>query len=238
MMRQYIYDSTPFHGGDDYTLPEVPSPHVASAGMRFLSRHVVDPVVAPNLMDLGCWSGRHIPVLLNVKQKKHHVIGVDHPWTIGKRIKRARKKHSAASFRTSEFHELDVAKKSVAGASCWRVLHNLYLPEHMLEVVKELYRVLAVNAPLVIAVRFPTKEMHKQGIVARKYSMPQAVRTITGVNDRQDLYFTKPAVHSVFGDHFVIDKCKKITEEERIGNTDISNRYLAVHMRRRRDNNE
>jgi len=221
----------PFWGGEDYLAPGEASAHVSNKGRNFFKKHLSS---ADHMLigDLGCWCGRHVGILLELA-RGGRVVGIDHS-TASPRVMEAQRRHPEATYKIADLTQrLPLADGDLSGVLCWRVLHNIHWQGGLLRAQQELFRILKPEAPVVMAVRAPTKDMLAEGLISEYSKMPRVLRTFTAVNDRVDIYFTKPSIEAVFGYRFQVEEVELIEESEVIDGLMFTHPYWAVHMLRR-----
>ena len=217
-----------FQGKDAYKLDK-PSEFIETEGFEFFSE---SSDVERRAIDIGVWSGRHIPFLHRIVREQGQIFGIDldHPITRLRLLEaeaKARLQGISAVFRPMELTSLLFHSDFFDFALCWRVLHNIISGE-LTVILQELHRVLKPNARLLIAVR-ATKEWMPT------HPIPQLFTTYLHSGERQDLYFSQESLDTVFSRFFQIESTTLIEEDETIFDSDgkgceYTNTYWALKL--------
>lgn len=207
----------PWWGGGVYDIGGDPSPYVVADGFGFLQVHYRGGPVA----DMGCWTGRHIPVLDRLGGT---VEGIDR-LLAGEMLAQAAQAHRGVRFRNYHLQDMRALEDGYYGAALiWRVLHNMRISV-LTSAVSEIARVLRAGAPVVVAVRAEKAEV--QG------SRPMSRITGGEGKEREDLYFTRASIDTVLGGLFTIAHTELITEGEWVDDHYRENVYWVAHLIRR-----
>lgn len=206
-------------GGGSYRLGGRPSPYVEGVGREFLARHQKGGVVA----DLGVWEGRNLNALLTFGAA---VVATDTP-EAQLVVKRTRAQYPSVQFHETHLGSLHFGDDHLGGALCWRVLHNLTGDGELVRALVEINRVLAPQAPLLIAVR----SEHQFDMLATQRAF---IRRLPNGNDdtREDVYFTRGGLtfmSEVLGfrvEHVVED----VEGGEEVNGKAVKNHYLVAHL--------
>lgn len=211
-------NGTPWWGGGEYQIGDQPSPHVAGPCLKFLRRETKNGPLA----DIGVLGGRNLPPLLALGGE---VVATDTA-EAGAALAKARQRFPKVHFITTLITALPFGDGTLGGALCWRVLHNITNPRELVMAWAELNRVLAPNAPLVIAVR---SERHHDDHLARLF-----VRRLPngGSGVREDVYFTNGGFRLLAGltGFTVMDLLPDVEGGENIDGREVTNRYLVAHL--------
>ena len=221
---------------ENYDIGGEAEEHVKGPGIAFLRQHLRP---RPLLVDFGCWGGRHLWLLRELAGSGGRVVGTDGPWA-WERLAETRDLVNAtpglnAEIQQQRLENLDAFEtESVDGALCWRVLHNLTEPGALEMALRELNRVLARGSPLLVAVRAVQPDMQKKE--EETFPLPQLMRTRPGsdAGEREDFYFTREAVKTVFTQWgFQVCHIEDTPGSEMWQGTRLDHLYLAVHLLRR-----
>jgi SAM-dependent methyltransferase len=192
------------------------------------------------LVDFGCWSGRHLPLLERVAHTAggdaahSRVIGIDRP-EARERLAEARATYTDPHFeiRDTGITATGLAPSCVDAAICWRVLHNLTQLREISRALCHLRRVLRGQAPLVAAVRASQPWMESPHEEA---PFPVVHRSYWIGGEREDLYFTQRAARSLFELYgFIVDSIEPFTEPEWFDEQKIENPYWLLLLRKDQD---
>lgn len=200
-----------------------PSEYVVREGKQFFSESLAG-VSCPQLLDLGVWEGRHLPVLKTLAGEHGRVFGVDHP-NSKFAVECASQLHPDVEFRLARFACLPFEERHLDGVLCWRTLHNLEEDELHL-CMSELARVVKRGVAVLISV------LAEEGLA----TWPRLRRgTNSAGNLRDAWYFTSIATISCllhYGDFQMIHR-NKILEGSIIDGVHVQTPYWAVHLIRR-----
>lgn len=210
-------------GVKKYNIGDEVSQHLAScgAGREFLRQHI-NGQSPHRLADLGCWTGRNTPVLLDLAMPQSEVYGVDGHWARDA-VKKMQQKNATVQVVEATLASLPFPDRHLCGALCWRVLHNITTPGALAETLQEFRRVLCPGSPLVVAIRALPSEM--EGV--------NGVPVLRQAGTREDLYFSRNALEDTFNvAGFNVQHAKAIFEGEEVDGQAVMNRYWAVHLLR------
>ncbi len=175
------------------------------------------------VVDFGVWSGRNLPSLIGIGS---HVAATETPDSY-RLLAETAERFPEVEFFGMPLTELSFGKKTVGAALCWRVLHNLTHSTECIQALRELHRVLALNAPLLVAVRLD--------LYAKKGESDENCyirRLPNGTNGWRDaVYFNTTNFRKIahaFG--FGIDVLTQTTEDEWINSELVTNTYLVAHL--------
>ena len=198
------------------------SSYVNTAGRAFLSQHLNGD--GRRLADLFCWAGRNLPVLSDLAGQEGRVIGVDHP-NASSAVAKARGTFPGVDFREGIFSRLPLADAELNGALCWRALHNAASQVELKTVLREILRVLAPGAPLLVAVRAMTGD--SEHLVRR-------LRGEGGDGQHRDWHFSRRCCQEVFTTAgFQVVRIAETTESAMVCGQEVTNIYWAVHLLKR-----
>lgn len=201
-----------------------PSEYVVREGKEFFSESL-SGVSCPQLLDLGVWEGRHLPILKTLAGQKGQVFGVDHP-NSKVAVDHASQSHPDVEFRLARFVSLPFEPRQLDGVLCWRTLHNLVEEDELRFCMSELARVVKRNRPVVISV------LAEQG----QATWPRLRRGVNSAgNPRDAWHFSSVAVTAClchYGNFQIIGR-RKILEGSIIDGVPVQTAYWAVHLIRR-----
>jgi len=206
-------------GGGSYSLGDRPSPHVAGPGREFMARHRQDGPVA----DFGVWEGRNLTTLLTFGVS---VIATDTP-EAREIVLKTQKQYPTVSFNETPLNQLPFANGEIGGALSWRVLHNLTGDGELVHALVEISRVLAPQAPLLIAVR--SEHQFDRWATQRAF-----LRRLPNGNGgtREDVYFTRDGL--TFMSELLGFQVKHVIEDveggENVDGKAVKNDYLVAHL--------
>lgn len=194
------------------------SEYVAGPGLAFLKNHYQVGAVA----DIGVWDGRNLPLLVKLVEERGVVYGYDHP-EAEPAVLEASIRFPGVSFKMGEIIALPFNNGELSAVLCWRVLHNLTAPGQLDVALRELYRVLKIDAPLLIAVRAFNQE--------RPWSRPMLLETKNPLGVcRTDLCFTGSACEVVLSNAgFKVKNIQLLCEEGTSDGLPYENKYWAIN---------
>ena len=206
-------------GGGSYRLGGDPSPHVAGLGREFLAKHHQPGPVA----DLGVWEGRNLEPLLTLGVA---LVATDTP-KARDAAATARTRYPMVRYEEALLNKLPFGKSELGGALCWRVLHNLTGEGELIAAFAEIGRVLALGAPLVLAVR----SEHQQDFWATRHAFLRRYPNGNG-GIREDIYFTRGSVRFIAEllGFRVVAFFEDAEGGEEINGTVVKNHYLIAHL--------
>ncbi len=104
-------------------------------------------MLGSKIIDLGCGTGGDVNAMAKMLDSSNSIVGIDHNSILLEEARRQNASHKNCSFLQTEAHILPFAEGEISGLRSERLFQHL---SHPSETVRELYRVLSSNAPIVI----------------------------------------------------------------------------------------